>query len=172
MTYYRTLTAFFPGRTEAAGALGRLLALGVAAEDISMVPKQHSRLAEIELTIHSKASEGAALGAVIGGLLGGTLAAVMAGGALIIPRLDAFLAGPIVACLAGAGAAGAAGTLLGAVLGARLPEYEARCLDESSSMGGGALLSVRCLPDVSRSVEEVLSESGGRRIRKTYSRRS
>ncbi|WP_433931956.1 hypothetical protein AB3662_46230 [Sorangium cellulosum] len=172
MMYYRTLTAFFPGRTEAAGALGRLLALGVAAEDISMVPKQHPRLAEIELTIHSKASEGAALGAVIGGLVGGTLAAIMAGGALIIPRLDAFLAGPIVACLAGAGAAGAAGTLLGAVLGARVPEYEARCLDEASTMGGGALLSVRCLPDVSRSVEEVLSESGGRRIRKTYSRRA
>ena len=172
MMYYRTLTAFFPGRTEAAGALGRLLALGVAAEDISMVPKQHPRLAEIELTIHSKASEGAALGAVIGGLLGGALAAMMAGGALIIPRLDAFLAGPIVACLAGAGAAGAAGTLLGAVLGARLPEYEARRLDEAGSTGGGAVLSVRCLPDVSQSVEEVLSESGGRRIRKTYSRRA
>ncbi|WP_437998244.1 hypothetical protein WMF26_48335 [Sorangium sp. So ce185] len=172
MMYYRTLTAFFPGRTEAAGALGRLLALGVAAEDISMVPKQHSRLDELELTIHSKASEGAALGAVIGGLVGGALAAITAGGALIIPRLDAFLAGPIVACLAGAGAAGAAGTLLGAVLGARLPEYEARRLDEASGAGGGAVLSVRCLPDVSRTVEEVLSESGGRRIRKTYSRRA
>ncbi len=172
MMYYRTLTAFFPGRTEAAGALGRLLALGVAAEDISMVPKPHSRLGEIELTIHSKASEGAALGAVIGGLLGGALAAMTAGGALIIPRLDAFLAGPLVACLAGAGAAGAAGTLLGAVLGARLPEYEARRLDEAGSTGGGAVLSVRCLPDVSRSVEEVLSESGGRRIRKAYSRQA
>lgn len=169
---YRTLTAFFPGRTEAAGALGRLRALGVAAEDISMVPKQLSRLDDIELTIHSKASEGAALGAVIGGLLGGTIAAITGGGALIIPRIDAFLAGPLVACLAGAGAAGAAGTLLGAVLGSRLPEYEARCLDEGTAVGGGALLSVRCLPDVSRSVEEVLCESGGRRIRKTRGRRA
>jgi hypothetical protein len=167
---YRTLTAFFPGRTEAAGALGRLLALGVAAEDISLVPKYLSRLDDIELTVQSKASEGAALGAVIGGLLGGAVAAITAGGALIIPRIDAFLAGPLVACLAGAGAAGAAGTLLGAALGARLPEYEARSPEETHGAGGGALLSVRCLPDVSRSVEEVLSESGGRRIRKSRCR--
>jgi hypothetical protein len=167
---YRTLTAFFPGRAEAAGALGRLLALGVAAEDIRMVPKQLSCLDDIELTIHSKASEGAALGAVIGGLLGGTIAAMTAGGALIIPRIDAFLAGPLVACLAGAGAAGAAGTLLGAVLGARLPEYEARCAEDSSVLRSGAVLSVRCLPDVSRSVEEVLSASGGRRIQKSRAR--
>jgi hypothetical protein len=119
--YYRVLTAFFPGRAEALGALSRLVALGVATEDISMIPKQPSHLDDIGLTIRSKASEGAALGAVMGGIVGGTLAALAAGGALIVPGLDAFFAGPLVAALAGAGALGAAGTLLGAALGARLP---------------------------------------------------
>jgi hypothetical protein len=168
--YYSVLTAFFPGRAEAVGALGRLLALGLAAEDISMIPKQTSRLDDLGLTIHSKASEGAALGAVAGGVVGGILAAAAAAGALIIPGLDAFFAGPLVAALAGAGAAGALGTLLGAAFGARLPEYEARYLDDAVELGG-ALLAVRCPADVSRSVEEALCESGGCRIRKSRSRR-
>lgn len=168
--YYRVLTAFFPGRREAIGALGRLLALGVTAEDISMIPKQAFRVDDIGLTIRSKASEGAALGAVAGGVVGGALAAFAAAGALIIPRLDAFFAGPLVAALAGAGAAGAVGTLLGAVLGARLPEYEARPLDDEIEVGG-ALVAVRCPAAVSRSVEEALCESGGCRIRNTRSRR-
>ncbi|MCC6553695.1 MAG: hypothetical protein IT372_11830 [Polyangiaceae bacterium] len=167
---YRVLTAFFPGRTEAVDALGRLLALGVAAEDISMIPKQASRLDDIGLTIRSKASEGAALGAVAGGIVGGALAAFAAAGALIIPRLDAFFAGPLVAALAGAGAAGAAGTLLGAALGARVPEYEARHLEDSSE-AGGALVAVRCPAAASRSVKEALSESGGRRVRDARSHR-
>jgi hypothetical protein len=169
--YYRVLTAFFPGRTQAAGVLGRLLALGVAAEDISVMPRHASRLDDIGLIIRSKASEGAALGAVAGGLLGGALAAFAAAGALIIPGLDAFFAGPLVAALAGAGAAGAAGTLLGAVLGARLPEYEARHLEDDAPEASGALVAVRCPAAVSRSVEEALSESGGCRIRNTRSRR-
>jgi len=169
--YYRVLTAFFPGRTEAVGALTRLLALGVAAEDIRMIPKPPCQLDDIGLTIRSKASEGAALGAVLGGLLGGTLAALAAGGALIVPGLDAFFAGPLVAALAGAGAAGGAGTILGAALGARLPEYEARYLEGDALEAGGALLAVRCPASVSRSVEEALCESGGCRIQKTRPRR-
>jgi hypothetical protein len=168
--YYRVLTAFFPGRAEALGALRRLVALGVATEDISMIPKPPSHLDDIGLTIRSKASEGAALGAVLGGIVGGALAALAAGGALIVPGLDAFFAGPLVAALAGAGAAGAAGTLLGAALGARLPEYEARYLEDVVDTGG-ALLAVRCPASVSRSVEEALSESGACQIKKTWPRR-
>lgn len=168
--YYRVLTAFFPGRSEAVGALGRLLSLGVAADDIRMIPKPPCQLDDIGLTIRSKASEGAALGAVVGGLLGGVIAALAAGGALIIPGLDAFFAGPLVAGFAGAGAAGAAGTLLGAVVGAQLPEYEARYLEDASDTGG-ALLAVRCPASVSQSVEDALSQSGGCRIRKTRPRK-
>lgn len=168
--YYRVLTAFFPGRTEAVGAFGRLLSLGVTADDIRMIPRPPCQLDDIGLTIRSKASEGAALGAVAGGLLGGAIAALAACGALIVPGLDAFFAGPLVAGLAGAGAAGAAGTLLGAAVGARLPEYEARYL-EDAAIAGGALLAVRCPASACRSVEEALSQSGGCRIQKTRPRR-
>ena len=166
----RVLTAFFSGRAEAVGALGRLLSLGLAAEDIRMIPKPPCQLDDIGLTIRSKASEGAALGAVGGGLLGGLIAALVAGGALIVPGLDAFFAGPLVAALAGAGAAGAAGTMLGAAVGARLPEYEARYLEDAVD-SGGALLAVRCPASACRTVEEALSKSGCCSIRKTRPRR-
>src|SRR5262245_18450582 len=114
---YRLLTAFFPGRAEAEGALERLLAVGIARQDITCFPKRVQRPDDLALKMGSKAAEGLACGAVVGGALGAFVGALGAGGALVIPGLGEVLAGPLVAAFAAAGALGALGAALGAALG-------------------------------------------------------
>jgi hypothetical protein len=163
---YRVLTAFFPGRAQVAGALARLVECGVPREAISVLPKDVNHLDDIGVRAATKAAEGAAVGAFVGGVVGALGGAFAAAGALVIPGIDAVVAGPLVAALAGAGALGAACTTLGALLGARVPEYEATYLDDAIGMGG-ALLAVRCLVDRADGVEDILTSSGGRAIHKS-----
>jgi hypothetical protein len=164
--HYRVLTAFFAGRAEANGALTQLLDRGVPRAAIRLLPKEVTYLDDIGVKVTSKAAEGAALGAVLGGLVGGTLGALVAGGSVVIPGLNVVLAGTFVAALAGAGAAGGAGTLIGAIVGARLPEYEAAYLDDAVRRGG-SLLAVRCLEEGAPSIEQILVASGARRVRRS-----
>jgi hypothetical protein len=167
--HHRVLTAFFPGRAEAAGAFGRLIQSGVPRDAISVLPKSVHHLDDIGVKAASKASEGAALGAIVGGLSGALLGVLAAAGSLVVPGAGAVVAGPIVAALAGAGAGGALGVIAGAALGARLPEYEAAYLEDAVRMGG-ALLAVRCSADHAPGVAEILTSSGGRRIRRARRR--
>src|SRR5262245_49613179 len=119
---YRILTAFFPGRAEAEGALDRLLAAGIARQDITCFPKRVQRPDDLALKMGSKAADGAAWGALAGGVIGALVGALGAGGALVIPGAGEVLAGPFVAALAVAGALGTFGAVLGAAFGIRVPE--------------------------------------------------
>jgi hypothetical protein len=161
---YLVLTAFFSGRAQVNGALALLLERGVPCEAISVLPKEVAHLDDLGVKVTSKASEGAALGAVLGGFLGALIGALGAGGALVIPGLAAVVAGPFVSALAGAGALGCAGTLIGALAGARLPEYEAAYLDDAIQRGG-SLLAVRCLEERAPTIAQILVATGARRIR-------
>jgi hypothetical protein len=162
---YRVLTAFFPGRAHADSALALLLDRGVPREAIRVLPKEVAHLDDIGVRVTSKAPEGAALGAVVGGLVGAGFGALAAGGSLVIPGFAAVVAGPLVAALAFAGALGGMGTMIGAIAGARLPEYEAAYLDDAIQRGG-SLLAVRCLEDRAAKVVELLRASGARRVRR------
>lgn len=162
---YRVVTAFFPGRAHADGALALLVARGVPREAIRLLPKEVSHIDDIGVKVTSKAPEGAALGAVVGGLVGASFGALAAGGAVVIPGFAAVLAGPFIAAFAFAGALGGMGTMIGALAGARLPEYEAAYLDDAIHRGG-SLLAVRCLEDRASNVAELLLASGARRVRR------
>jgi hypothetical protein len=82
-------------------------------------------------------------------------------GALTIPGVGPFIAaGPIMAGLAGLGAGGAVGGLLGALVGMGIPEYEAKRY-EGRLKDGGVLLSVHCdtSEEISRA-KDLLKHSG------------
>jgi hypothetical protein len=147
------------------GAILGLLGSGIEADAVRVLPKTVRYLDDIGVRPSNKGPEGAALGAVVGGLTGAITGALAASGAIVLPGLGAVLAGPWVAALAGAGACGALGVLAGALVGARMPEYEATYL-EDAVRGGGALVAVRCGVDRVSGVAEILAGNGAIAVRR------
>jgi len=96
---------------------------------------------------HTKAPEGGVAGAATGGVLGGSLGLLAGIGALAIPGVGPFIAaGPIMAALSGSAIVGGLGLFLGALIGAGLPEFEAKKY-EAGLKAGGILISVHANND-------------------------
>jgi len=90
----------------------------------------------------TKAPEGATTGATAGGILGGSLGLLAGIGSLAIPGLGPFIAaGPIMAALSGSAIGGSLGLLIGSLVGAGIPEYEAKRY-EAGLKEGHILISV------------------------------
>ena len=110
---------------------------------------------------HTKAPEGTTTGAVTGGIIGGTLGLLAGIGALAIPGLGAFVAaGPIMATLAGIGSGGTLGGIIEALVGAGIPEYEAKRY-ENRLKEGGILISIRANnDDRAKHIKDILQKNG------------
>jgi hypothetical protein len=100
--------------------------------------------------------------------VGGVLGWLVGIGALAIPGIGPLVAaGPVVAALAGAGAAGATGGLVGGLIGSGIPEIEAKRY-AGRIREGGYLISVHCDDKTwAGRAEEILEASGGRDVVKT-----
>lgn len=132
------ITGTFSDAHEANRAVDELIALGYPRDQINvmMSRKTHGRFARANEPAPGE-TQGAniAKGAAGGGMIGGTLGAIIAGitltgavgatvatGGLAAP----VIAGPVAAALAGGGAGAAIGSVLGALIGAGLPEDDAK----------------------------------------------
>lgn len=125
-------------------AIEKMRAAGFRGTDISVMIQENLGSKDFAHEKNSKAPEGAVAGALAGGILGGVLAWLIAAGIVSIPHLNLLVtAGPIVATLAGIGALGALGAIIGALAGSTSPEYEARRF-EGRTKHGGVLVSVHC----------------------------
>lgn len=143
----------------------RLLSSGFRNEDISLLApdrkdgrkdmgkfesvehSKHERLGKMGTEKHTKAPEGATTGAAAGGIIGGSIGLLAGIGALAIPGLGAFIAaGPIMAALGGSAIGGSVGLVVGALVGAGIPEYEAKRYEEGLKKGN-VLISVHTETD-------------------------
>ena len=125
-------------------AIDALKTAGFRNTDVSVLIPENVGSKDLADEKHTKAPEGATTGGASGAILGGALGWLAGIGALAIPGIGPFLAaGPIVAALAGMGAVGAIGGVTGALVGAGIPEYEAKRY-EGRIKHGGILLSVHC----------------------------
>jgi hypothetical protein len=118
---------------------------GFRNADISVLYPHNQGSKDFAINKETKAPEGAVTGEVSGAVIGGALGWLMGAGLVAIPGIDpSFIAaGPIMSVLAGIGAGGAVGTLVGALAGLGMPEYEAKRY-EGRIKEGGILLSVHC----------------------------
>lgn len=126
------VTGTFHDEHAANHAIDKLISVGYASDDISVIMSKETRShfdkhAAPGDSQGAHVAKGAAGGAAVGGTLGaiiaGTLATTGAIGATVVTGGVAlpFIVGPLAAALAGAGAGAAAGSGLGAILGATTP---------------------------------------------------
>ena len=158
----------YPTSAAAEHAVDALTKSGFPISDISLLVPESMGSKDMRTGKASKAPEGAAAGATSGAVLGGTLGLLAGIGALAIPGVGPFIAaGPIMAALAGLGAGGAIGGLTGSLIGAGIPEFEAKRY-EGRIQKGGILLSVHCDTSVEiDQAKEVLKRTGGEDITST-----
>ena len=135
------MTGMFRDRDSAEGAYRSLTSRGYTKDDVNVLMSDETRKKHFsddgpETDLGNKALEGAAVGAGIGGTLGAILAGIAAVGTLAIPGVGLIAAGPIAAALAGLGAGAATGGLIGALVGAGIPEEQAKLYDQGIQEGG------------------------------------
>ena len=134
---------------------------GFRNTDVSVLMPENAGTKDFVHRKETKAPEGAATGAASGAVVGGVLGWLVSIGALAIPGVGPFIAaGPIVAMLAGVGAAGVAGGILGSLVGLGIPEYEAKRY-EGRVKAGGILASVNCdSSEWIKRAKRILEETG------------
>jgi hypothetical protein len=150
----RTVIGVFDTVQAAEATIQDLADKGIDRSHISIVANDAAgKYRDTKAVGESRAAEDAGKGAVGGGVLGGVLGLLVGLGALAIPGIGPVLAaGPLAAAAgtaaaaigtaaAGAGIGAAAGGLLGALVGAGVPEEHAHVYAESVRRGG-TLVSV------------------------------
>lgn len=136
------ITATFKTRPAAESALRDLEAVGVTADQVSLVVTDETRGKHFAIEEDSKIDEGVAAGAATGGIIGAVLGTLATATALAIPGLNLVISGPVIASLAGLGAGAATGGIIGGLVGAGIPEHEAK-IYENEIRKGAVLLAVK-----------------------------
>lgn len=167
----RSVYGIYSTRQHAEEALEALRSAGFSAADVSVLLPENLGSKDIGFEKHSKAPERAAAGGAAAGIAGGALGWLAGAGALAIPGLGPLLAaGPILAALAGLGAGTIIGGLTGALIGAGVPEYEAKRY-EGRIRSGGALVSISCVTDdAATRARELLRHTGAEDISTSVTR--
>ena len=134
----------YPSRTAAEEALGHLLSAGFRNTDTSALYPENQGTKDLAHEKNSKAPEGFMLGGIVGAIVGGVLGWLVGSGTMYVPELPAIAAaGTVMATIAGVGAVGVLGAIIGALIGLAFPEYEAKRY-EGRVREGGVLMSVHC----------------------------
>jgi len=124
------MTGMFRDRESAERAYASLTARGYTTEDVTLLMSDEARRRhfghEPDTELGSKAAEGAGIGAVVGGGAGALLAGLAAAGVIALPGIGLIAMGPIAAALTGGAIGAASGGLLGALIGAGIPEEQAK----------------------------------------------
>jgi hypothetical protein len=141
-----SVIGIYPDRTTVADAINVLHKAGYRATDISVLSSDNQGSKDFAHEKHSRAQAGAAVGAAVGALIGAALAWFVSAQnqTFAIPALGSLVAaGPLLAALAGAGAGGTLGWIVGLLAGLSQSEYIARRY-AGRIRRGGILVSVHC----------------------------
>jgi hypothetical protein len=139
-----SVMGLYPDRTTVADAVNALHKARYRAADISVLSSDAHGSKDFAHEKRTKAPEGAAIGAAVGAVIGAALAFIVSIQTVSIMGLGPLVAaGPLLAALAGAGAVGALGWMVGLLAGLRLSDYVARRY-AGRMRHGGILLSVHC----------------------------
>ena len=155
----------FPDQLTAEDAVETLKDAGFRNTDVSVLFPDNQGTKDFAHEKGTKAPEGAVTGGASGAVIGGALGWLAGIGALAIPGIGPFIAaGPIMGMLGGIGLGGTVGGLTGALIGAGIPEYEAKRY-EGRIRRGGILMSVHCDDsDWVKRAKNILDQTGAEDI--------
>lgn len=155
----------FRDRNTAQEGIDKIRLDGFRAEDISLLLPDNVGNKDLKIEGSSKSPEGAVTGGTVGAVAGGVMGWLVGVGALAIPGVGPFIAaGPIMAALAGLGAGATLGGVGGALVGAGIPEYEAKRY-EGRVKEGGILVSIHCdNSEWTKRAKEILKAAGAEDI--------
>jgi len=158
------MLAIYDNPNEASLAAERLVANGIAQNQISLVVSEGSRAQYLGVVGGNQGAEGAAAGATVGGVLVAVAAGLLATGTVVATGgAGLLMAGPIVAALAGAGAGGATGGILGGLIGLGVPDNHVKSYEKAVE-AAGMLLGVEINDTNKAQVREILKSTGGKSI--------
>ena len=132
------ISSVFQDRYDAIEAHSFVKSLGYADSEINVLMSDSTRkhFDEDKDTRHPAGTMGLE-GVATGGMIGTAVGAIAAiGTTLLLPGLGLFLAGPIVAALAGGGAGAVTGGLIGGLVGLGIPESNAKAYEAALKNGG------------------------------------
>ena len=149
------ITGLFDTTDAAERAVAQLKQIGYGQNEITIVMKDRGAADNLAHDTGARSMEGVGAGAAIGGTLGAVLAGLLAVGSVTIPGVGLLAAGPLAAMLAGAGAGGIAGGLIGWLTSLGIPEdvapYYERGLTE-----GGVVVAASAHPGDEARVQQIL----------------
>jgi len=168
MTKNIAVFGIYSSEAHAAEGVDQLRLAGFQNTEVSVLFAENSGNKDLAHVKNTKAPEGAAAGAGTGVVVGGALGWLAGIGALAIPGLGPFIAaGPLMAALSGVGIIGTIGGIAGALIGAGIPEYEAKRY-EGRIRKGGLLMSVHCdNHDMEKRAKSVLASTGAQDVSAT-----
>ena len=160
-----SVMGLYPDRTTVSDAVNVLHKEGYRTADISVLSSDNQGSKDFAHERRTKAPEGAATGAAVGAVVGAALAFIVSIQTVTITGLGPLVAaGPLLAALAGAGAGGALGWMVGLVAGLPLTEYVATRY-AGRMRRGGILLSVHCdSPEWCNRAKKTLKDTGAENI--------
>lgn len=114
---------------------------------------------------HSKAPEGATTGGLTGGVLGAIIGGLTMVGSVLIPGAGLLVAGPLIGALTGGAIGTAAGGLVGALVGAGIPEDEAKFYEKSLKDKGNVLVVAHMPSTQTEEVRAIFKRCGAESVR-------
>jgi hypothetical protein len=160
-----SVIGIYPDRTTVSDATDVLHKAGYRPTDISILSSDNQGTKDFGHEKHTRAPQGAATGAAVGAVVGAALAWFGSTQTVALAGLAPLVAaGPVLAALAGAGAGGTLGWIVGLLAGLSLPIYVAKRY-AGRIRRGGILLSVHCdTREWCNRAKKTLKDTGARNI--------
>jgi hypothetical protein len=163
-TENQVISGLFSSENQINALLVDLERQGLGSESVNILMSDKTRDYYAELSKTNKLPEGASIGGLSGGALGVILGSLTMAGTLLIPGLNLLVAGPIIGAVAGGAVGTATGSLVGALVGAGVPEYEAKAYEKQLEEAGNTVVMVHALKADASEVKNIFKRHGGHDI--------
>jgi hypothetical protein len=162
---YDQVSGIFSSYADFANLIEALNTRGYREDDLSVLMSENTHHQYFAPQENTKAPEGATVGSLSGGILGAIIGGLTIAGSVVIPGMGILVAGPLVGALT-AGAVGAmTGGLIGSLIGAGIPEHEAKFFEYALKEQGRILVVAHIPKAESDEVKAIFERCNAHRLK-------